>query len=156
MEVTWQSGYVVVDDTAAQLVYGIEPYERTDLLTESDYRLQQLAERAMRTRGADTAPRVRSVTLNAATSPEALDLMTTVDVFLPTRYRCRLRYPRGDVFDAEHFATGVVHEITRDGWEMQLNLDLAAPYAAVGGRWDGAMWDQALWSESVARDRTET
>ncbi|MET0415642.1 MAG: hypothetical protein ABW022_06440 [Actinoplanes sp.] len=134
------------DDLDAQLLYGIEPFERVDLLTQSDQLLSYLGQRILKVRSALSAPRVRSVTLNAATAANALDLMTTADVYKPSRYRCRLSYPRGEVFDAQHFATAVVHDMTADAWTLQMNLDLAAPWAGVGGRWDAAGWDQAMWA----------
>lgn len=139
-----------LDDDPAQLLYGIEPFERTDLLTESDTRITMLGQRLLRTRGAATAPRVRSVSFDGRTADNVIDLMTTVNVYKPTRYRCRLRYPRGTVFDAEHFATGVSHTITPAAWTLDLNLDIAAPYAAAGGRWDQARWNQAVWTNAVA------
>lgn len=141
--------YVVLDDPDGQLLYGIEPFQRTDLLTERYDQLVRLAERILRTRSAATAPRVRSVSLDAGTSDAAVDLMATVDVYQPSRYRCRLEYPRGIVFDEEYFATGVAHQVTRDAWTLELNLDVAAPFAAAGGRWDGAMWDQSTWTDTV-------
>jgi hypothetical protein len=140
----------IFDDAVGQVLYGIEPFERTDLWTEQDSDIAILGNRLLRTRASDTAPRVRSVSLNAATADNALDLMATVDVYKPSRYRCVLRYPRGDVFDAEHFATGVSHELTPSAWTLDLNLDLSAPYIAAGGRWDGAFWDQSLWTTAVA------
>jgi len=143
---------VVLDDAEGINRYGIEPFERTDLLTLRDPSLQLLAERILATRAVDTAPRVRSVALDARTSVEALDLMSSVDVYLPSRYRCRLQYPppRGLVFDEEYFATGVAHELTPSSWTLALNLDVAAPYAIAGGRWDGAYWDLASWTDAVA------
>jgi hypothetical protein len=145
---------IMRDDQAGQVKYGIEPFERTDLLTKADTMLVTLAERALATRGADVAPRVRSVTLDASTATNALDLMAAVDVYAPTRYRCRLRYPRGTVFDAVHFATGVAHELTPERWSLQLNLDLASPYETPHARWEPATganagrsrWDAAQWA----------
>jgi hypothetical protein len=144
----------IFDDEPAQELYGIEPFERTDLLTESDLILSYLGIRNLKVRGAGSAPRIRTVTLSAATADNAADLMTTVDVFAPSRYRCRLHYPRGTVFDVEHFATAVAHDVTASAWTLDLNLDLAAPYAISGGRWDQAVWDQTTWS-AVAELRTE-
>lgn len=141
--------YVILDDPEGQLLYGIEPFERTDLLTESVSDLEMLARRILRTRSAAHSPRVRSVSLDARTSQAALDLMATVDVYDPSRYRCRLELDRGLVFDEEYFATGVAHEVTPNGWTLELNLDSAVPFEAVGGRWDGAYWDQALWTTAV-------
>jgi hypothetical protein len=149
---------VTADDGQGQIKYGIEPYERVDLLTASDASLLQLAQRVLRTRAAATAPRVRSVTLDARTSTAALDLMSSVEVYRPSRYRCRLQYPqpRGVVFDEEYFATGVVHTMTPSDWTLQLNLDVAAPYAAAGGRWDSSYWDQSLWADvAAAREQLE-
>jgi hypothetical protein len=143
------AGYYVLDDYPAQVLYGIEPFERTDLWTAEDSLLVDLAQRILRSRASTTAPRIRSVSLDARTSDAALDLMATVSPYLPSRYRCRLRYPRGDIFDAEHFATGVAHELTPSSWTLELNLDLAAPYAAAGGRWDEAYWDQSMWTDTV-------
>lgn len=142
---------VVVDDDDAIAKYGVEPFERVDLLTESDATLLLLAERALRTRGELTAPRVRSVSLDARTSTGALDLMSTVDVYAPSRYRCRLAYPppRGLVFDGQYFATGVAHELTRSSWTLELNLDVAAPFATFGDRWDTGGWDYADWTDAV-------
>lgn len=140
---------VVLDDLPAQAVYGIEPFERTDLLTQVDLLLTYLARRVLRVRAASSLPRIRTVTLDASTADNALDLMTTVDVYRPSRYRCRLEYPRGTVFDAEHFATAVAHRVSRESWTLDLNLDLAAPFAAAGGRWDQAGWDQTTWANAV-------
>jgi hypothetical protein len=147
---------IEVDDPAGMALYGIEPFERTYLLTQSSTRMADLAARILQTRSYLTAPRVRAVTLSAATSDGALDLMSTVDVYKPSRYRCRLAYdpPRGLVFDDEYMATAVSHRIDASAWDLEVNLDLAAPYAAVGGRWDSAQWDQALWHgmTSLLRD----
>lgn len=139
--------YVIRDDLEAQVLYGIEPYERTDLLTKYDSDLAMLADRALRVRSAATAPRVRSVRLDASTSDGAADLMATVDVYEPSRYRCRLKLDRGLVFDDEYFATSVAVEMTRESWTMQLNLDLSDPFSSIGGAfWDEDHWDQGDWS----------
>jgi hypothetical protein len=144
-----EPAYVILDDYEGQLLYGIEPFERTDLLTERYDQLVLLAERILNSRHHSTSPRVRSVSLDARTADNALDLMATVDVYDPSRYRCRLQYDRGLVFDEEYFATGVAHEVTPNGWTLELNLDSAAPYAAPGGGWDGVYWDQDVWADVV-------
>lgn len=140
---------ITLDDVAGQAMYGIEPFERVDLLTQSDTMLTFLGNRILRIRSAASAPRIRSVSLDASTADNALDLMTTVDVYRPSRYRCRLLYDRGTVFDAEHFATGVAHQVSRDRWSLNMNLDLAAPFAYGGGRWDQSGWDQATWTNAA-------
>jgi hypothetical protein len=139
----------VFDDLPAQELYGIEPFERTDLLTEIDSRITEIGQRYLATRGAATAPRVRSVLLDAATSPAALDLMTSVDVFKPSRYRCRLALPRGIVFDEEMFATAVMHDVDEYRWTLNLNLDAASPYEIANVRWDHGWWDQSAWSDNT-------
>ena len=136
---------VQLDDVPGQVQYGIEPFERLDLETVSDEELHDIAERQLAVRSSATMPRVRSVHIDAATADNALDLLATVDVYEPSRYRCRLEEDRGLVFDAEHFATGIRHQITPDRWEADINLDLADIYAAAGGRWDEARWNQAVW-----------
>jgi hypothetical protein len=140
---------IVRDDTAGQLVYGIEPFERVDLWTQNDTDIGTLADRVLRVRSYTTAPVVRGVTLDAATADDALDVMTRADPYKPTRYRCRLQLDGRTVFDAAHITTGVVHEITRDRWDMTMMLDLAAPYQTSAGRWDGARWDRAMWGTLV-------
>ena len=136
------------DDLIAQALFGVEPFERRDLLTADTSELDRIGSRLLVTRGATSAPRVRSVTLDAATSTAALDLMATVDVFAPSRYRCRLIYPepRGLVFDAEHYATGAHHHITPDTWQLNLDLDLSAVYEASGGLWNVDQWNQTTWA----------
>lgn len=136
---------VTLDDEVGQIMYGIEPFERTDLWTEDDARLQTLASRALETRNADTAPRVRSVFLDARNGDAQLDLMTLADVYKPSRYRCRLKLPRGLVFDDEYFATGMLIRMDAHEWSVEMNLDLSAPYAAVQSRWDEAKWDVDTW-----------
>lgn len=140
----------VYDDDPAQLLFGIEPFERSDLLTRDDAELDRLGHRLLTTRGMNTAPRIRAVTLDASTAPNALDLMCAVDVFQPSRYRCRLQLPRGEVFDAEHYATGAHHTITRDQWTLRLDLDTSEAYAADGARWDRAPgWDRSTWAATT-------
>lgn len=140
---------VVVDDVEGQRAYGVEPFERTDLLTQADADLLTLAQRALRVRGYATAPVVRGVSLNAATSDGALDVMSTADPFAPTLYRCRLELDRGPVFDGKYYVTGLMHEMTRNVWALTMNLDDAAPFEAVAGRWDGGLWDRTVWADAV-------
>jgi hypothetical protein len=142
---------VTVDDDDGIVRYGIEPFQRTDLINTSDAAIAALARRILITRNAATAPRIRSVTLAATTTDASLDLQTTVDVFTPSRYRCRLTEARGVVFDDEYFATGVRHSVDPSTWDTLINLDLAAPYANRGNRWDTARWDQDTWTDLATR-----
>ena len=138
---------VQIDDPEGQLLYGIETFERTDLLTYSDPNVIDLAERTMVTRSHETAPRVRATLLDARNGDAQLDLMSTVDVFKPSHYRCRLMEWRGLVFDDRYIATAVAHRITASEWSLEMNLDRAEPYMAQGGKWGQTGWDQTLWSE---------
>lgn len=139
----------VLDDTANQVMYGIEPFERTRLLTASDTQIADLAATWLKNRSASTSPRVRSVELNARMSDAVLDLMYSADVWKPSRYRCRLELPRGLVFDDQYFATGVTHAFDADRWELDLKLDRSAPYETVTDtRWDqNGGWDASTWED---------
>jgi hypothetical protein len=136
----------VLDDVPNQVQYGIEPFDRTKLLTASDTAIQDLAATWLKNRSASTSPRVRSVELDARMSDPVLDLMFSVDVFVPSRYRCRLLIERGLVFDDEYFATGVTHSWDANHWELDLKLDRAAPYEAPEAKWDDNLgWDEDVW-----------
>lgn len=144
--------YIQRDDIEGQTLYGIEPYERTGLLTADTGYLGLLADRILETRSHSTAPRVRAVSFDASTHRNVVDLMATVDVYKPSRYQCRFQLPDRFVFDDEYLATGVNHRLTPTQWTLDLNLDLAAPYVATGiSRWDWSVWDNALWSSVASR-----
>jgi len=143
-----------VSDPAAAAAIGPEPFVRDDLVTADADILELLATRALETRGLATMPRVEAVTLDAARDPgdgSLVELMATAAPETPTRLRCRLTTRDGRaVFDVEMFVTGVEHTITATGrWFARFTLDVAAPYAAPGGRWDQARWDRATWAVAV-------
>jgi hypothetical protein len=139
-------------DTLAAI--GPEPFERTDLITVDDDDLTTLANRYLTTRGIDTMPRVEAVTLAAWNDPgdgSVVELMATARPETPTRIRCRLAESGRIVFDRDMFVTDVTHDIDEAGhWTCRLGLDVAAPFAAAGGRWDGAYWDRSTWTDVVA------
>jgi hypothetical protein len=141
----------VLDDEPNMVMYGIEPYDRSRLLTASDPAMQDMAQTILKNRSASTSPRIRSVELDARTGDDVVDLLTTVDVFKPTRYRCRLMIEREGqphlAFDREYFATGVTISMDANNWLVDLKLDLSAPYM-VGDdpRWDSATWDYQFWA----------
>lgn len=137
------------EDLVGQKLYGIEPWQATDLVCTTTAQMDRLADRILRTRGYTTANRVERVHIDASSSDAALDLCTELSVFDPSRYRCRLELERGEVFDREMFATGVRMVMTPDTWTVDINLDLAAPWASSGGRWDEAEWNQAEWNASL-------
>lgn len=137
------------DDLEGQDMFGIEPFERTDLVSQTDSDLNILATRLLRTRNWKTAPKVKSVSYDAATADNVIDLLTTLSIYKPARYLCRLREPHGTVFEEDYFAVGIRHEITPDHWTADIDLDLAAPYVAPDTRWDTARWDVDRWSVAV-------
>lgn len=142
---------IVVNDTAAQTLYGYETGpERTDLVTVDTGTLTMVANRLIAAGGAATMPRIRAVTLDAATSLEARNLAATVNPTGPSRYRVVLERAGRTVWDRQMFATSVTHTWDAAGWHVRIGLDDAAPWQAIGGRWDSAVWDGALWNTSAA------
>lgn len=137
------------DDLIGQSLYGVEDWTATDLVCTTTEQLDRIADRVLRTRGWETAERVESVHIDASTSDAALDLVTLLDVFAPSRYACNLVTEHGAVFDREMFATGVHHVITPDVWTVDVNLDFADPWAVAGGRWGFAYWDESTWTEAA-------
>lgn len=143
------------DDPTSWGLYGVETFERTDLTTSAVAELTKMADRLLKTRGADTIPRVRTVSLDARTGDDVVDLLTASSCYRPARYRCRLALERGLVFDQNHYCTGVSHDIGPDGWTSELLLDIADPYAATSTpRWEPASgadaglsrWDRVNWN----------
>lgn len=144
------SAEAIAYDVAAAAAMGPEPFERADLIASSSGQLDTIAQRVLVTRGMATMPRVRSVVLDAARDPgdgRVVELMATARAETPTRVRCRLAEAGRLVFDREMFITGTAHTLTSTGrWWVTFALDVAAPFAAPGGRWDVARWDRATWT----------
>ena len=146
--------HVQIEDPDGGRWFGWETIERTGLLTESTTVMGTIGGRILAERGLQSAPRIRSVTLNAGRrlrpgiQDATIDLMFGLDVWKPSRYRIRHRLPtpRGVVFDLEMFATGVRHTITPGSWTAEVNMDPAAPHLAYpDGRWDVHRWDRSMW-----------
>lgn len=126
--------------------YGVEPWERLDLWTRDDADMDEIGTRVLAQRSSVTLPMVQGVSIDAATSDQAVDLLTTVDIWRPSRYRCRHVLPRGVVFDANYFATGITFHLERDMWTAEISLDKSSLYELpVLARWDEARWDRARW-----------
>lgn len=136
------------NDTINQRQYGIEPYELLDLWTLDDADLDQIGSRILAQRNAVTLPLVQSVTIDAATSSKAVDLLTTVNIWQPSRYRCRHVLDRGTVFDDNYFATGIEFHLERDQWTAEISLDKSDLYQLTpdSARWDAARWDRSVWN----------
>lgn len=138
------------DNAVAQVYYGIEPVERTDLWTETNAHLDRIGNRLLTTRGPASMPRIAAVSLDAATGDDVVDLLTTLSIYKPSRYLARLTQPRGAVFAVESFATGIVHDIDSDSWTADISLDAAAPFevSTAPAHWDDPDdgWDRAAWA----------
>jgi len=148
-------GPVVVDDTNAQLLYGVETSpEMTDLQSSDTAQLTTIANRIIRTQGIGTQPRVQAVTFDAARGDPTVTAMIGADPFVPTLWRVRIVRDGRTLADRVMFVTSVDHELDAKTWTLRVGLDDAAPWQAQGGRWDGAYWDRALWA-SVAQLRDE-
>lgn len=141
---------IVVNDPPAQVLYGIEPFERTDLWTLSRDVLWQNAGRILATRAAAVSmPRIRSVTLAASSSDLTVDLLSQLSIFTPSRYRCRLQKDGRLVFDGNFFAVGVTHDLSADEWTADVALDLSDSFEVLDAAayiWDTARWDHTLWN----------
>jgi hypothetical protein len=138
-------------------LYGLEVYSKTDLETQEDTDLTMLRNRWLVTRGVDNAPRIPAVTIDAGTADNTVDIITTVDPRLPSRYRCRHveAGPDGDPIyriDRMMFATSVEHTIVPDSWVCRIGLDDAEPWmiGATSGRWDTTgVWDESTWAKRL-------
>lgn len=142
---------LVFNDPAGQVLYGVEPFDRLDLWTRDESDAAAIGTRIIETRNAMTSmPRIASVDLDAATGDDALDVMASVSIEAPSRYRCRYQRADGtEVFDDEFFAVGVVHDFSADEWTCSIALDRAGFYeqlAAPPYEWDVATWSHALWN----------
>ena len=149
---------IVVDDEEAQDIYGVESLDLTDLETTLDTEMTQIANRLLVIRGISTAPRVAGVTLNAATAPDMVTLLSTADPRTPSRYVCR--HDSGDrrVFSRIMFCTAIRHTIGPDLWEARLSLDDALPWQVGGdtGFWHdtettgAGHWQESKWQPDIA------
>ena len=148
---------IVLDDVEGQEIYGVETVDVTDLETEDDIEMTVIGNRLLATRGYSTAPRIAGVTLNAATDPGLVDLLSTADPRTPSRYRCRHVSGGRQVFSRFMFCTAVRHTIGPDMWESRLSLDDAMPWQVGGddGFWSttetalSGHWQTARWGADI-------
>jgi hypothetical protein len=141
---------VVLNDVPAQILYGIEPFERLDLWTQVTGDVQLLAGRILATRAAEVSmPRIQSVSLDAAASDKVIDLLSELSIFTPSRYRGRLEKDGRLVFDDTFFAVGVIHDLSASEWTAEISLDRSLPFEVLDPAdyiWDTARWDHSLWN----------
>lgn len=133
--------------SAAEAIYGVEMLERTLLCTTVE-RLNELTRRQLRLRHPNQFPRIEAVTLEAATSDEALDLMTSASFTIPSKYRCILRRDGDLIFRRNYLVTGIRHTMSPARWTCRLQLDVASALAEAGGRWGSARWQRDNWGRT--------
>jgi hypothetical protein len=141
---------------AGQSMFGIEPYERTDLETSATADLDWLGNRILTNRSWKYMPRVNAVTVTAkASAPDTVDCLANASPIAPARFVCRHRIDARTVFERVMLVTGVEHSITPTSWEARIALDDAEPFLATGthpARWDEtgvALWDTATWADPI-------
>ena len=139
---------ITLNNTQGIAALGVETYERTALITAGDADVTQIANRILVTRSYKLAPRIKAVTIDAGTDPEAVDLLVAATPYKPARVACSHRVGDRQVFSRLMLVVGVSHTISPDGWTARLALDDAGPYAAgTGGRWQTTgVWKQTTWS----------
>lgn len=139
----------VYNDRPSQISYGIEPWERLDLWTRDNIDLDLIGQRTLAQRSAVTMPLVEAVTIDAeASGDNAIDLLTLLDIWRPSRYRCRLIRDGVVDFDRRYFATGIRFHLDPDTWTADISLDWSELYEipATAARWDQSRWDRAFWT----------
>jgi hypothetical protein len=141
---------IQLDDWDAQLLYGVETApERLDLQTADPWQLDTLATRLLETRGVSTMPRVQSLTLDAGRDEATMQAMLSADPQLPSRWRLLVERAGRPLLDRMLLVTAVDHSWDPHGWTCSITLDDAEPWAAAGGRWDGAYWDATTWTATT-------
>ena len=137
---------LVVDDDEGIGRFGVETYERTDVIPTLTFEVTRIASRVLAARSYEVMPRIAAVTLDASSGHgEVAALLSTCSAFTPTRLRCRHRAADGRlVFDRTMLVVGVEHTISpREGWTARIALDDATPYQQVA--------NPARWSDAATR-----
>jgi hypothetical protein len=147
-----QSGQPVatLDDAANQAKFGVETYTMTDLETVDAATRTLLAQRVLRVRNFNLAPRIAACTLDAA-QPGVADLLAAADPFAPSLYSCgHVTRDGRAVFARSMLLTGIEHTITAGSWLARLALDDAAPWATTAEtRYDTARYDVDYYAKAV-------
>jgi hypothetical protein len=134
-------------------MFGVEPYERTDLETSATADLDWLGNRILTNRSWKYMPRVNAVTVTAkASDRDTVDVLADASPIAPARFVCRHKVDGRIVFERVMLVTGVEHSITPTSWEARIALDDAEPFLVGGvapGRWDTGLWDTATWADPI-------
>jgi hypothetical protein len=127
-----------------------ETYTMTDLETQDATVRTLLAQRILRVRNFNLAPRVAGCTLDAA-RPGVADLLAAADPFAPTMYSCgHVARDGRPVFARMLYLTGVEHSITAGAWTARLALDDATPWQTnAASYYDAAHYDTDRYAHAV-------
>ena len=114
-------------DSLGKQLYGIETFQRTDLINTSKALFETLADRILEVRGVNSVPRVEAVTIDARTGHGVANmaLMSSAAPEKPSRYRLRLAVDERPIFDRMCFVSAVRHFVHRDEWTLRISLDIA-------------------------------
>jgi hypothetical protein len=139
-----------MDDPTNQARYGVETWTMTNMQTQSDTVLNDLAWRALQVRNFDRAPRVAAVTVDAA-RPGVVELLRTASPFTPSMYVCGLVARDGRaVFTRNLYLTGITHAIDAAHWTARLALDDATPWLVTADtRYDTARYDTDVYTTAA-------
>lgn len=135
-----------IDDAANQVRYGVETWDMTTMQTADDAELVNLAERALRVRNFDRAPRIAACRVDAARAG-VIDLLKSASPFTPSMYACGLVQKGRPVFARTLYLTGIEHTITGAAWTARLALDDAEPWLLPADtRYDDAYYDVDVYA----------
>lgn len=141
---------IVVDDPAAQLLYGIETGPTLeDLMSSNPAHLTGIANRLLASQGVDAMPRVVGVELDAAHAGAAA-VMLGASPYGPAMWRVVLERAGRPVLTRDLLVTGIEDHFDASTWTTRVSLDDARPWQAAGGRWDAAYWDRSTWTDAAA------
>lgn len=129
---------------------GVETYTMTDLETVDATVRQLLAQRVLRVRNFNLAPRIAAVTLDAA-RPGVAALLAAADPYRPSLYSCgHVTRDGRAVFARTMVLTGIEHTISAGSWTARLQLDDAAPWTTTSdARYDAAHYDADYYAKAV-------
>lgn len=114
-------------DALGKQLYGVETFNRLDLINANTDLFETLADRILEVRGVNSVPRIDSVTIDARTGPGIanMELMSSAAPERPSRYQLRLAVDERPIFDRMMFVASVRHFIARDEWTLRVGLDIA-------------------------------
>jgi hypothetical protein len=139
-----------IDDVPNRDRYGVETVTMTDLETVDAPTRTLLAQRVLKVRNFNLAPRVAAVTLDAARDG-VTGLLSNADPYLPSMYSCGHVTKDGrPVFARTMYLTGIEHTIDAGHWTARLALDDAGPWQTNSdARYDAAHYNADHYAKAV-------